>query len=303
LLQVFSPITSVGGMKPKINIEHEDEMWIAKFIEKGDPVFLPHAESAVLKMGRECGVATCASKVERVTDDCFAILVKRFDRKKIGDGYARLGFASAHTALRATPLSSMRDRSYLKLADEMKRWMSSDSLFDEKRELWRRVVFNALVGNSDDHLKNHGLLQHGKTWRLSPAFDIVPFQHKREHLALSMGFSLIDGKMNAVVSRDALLMNTAKFGYDKDEAESVLEGMAHTVSLGWREYMVNEGMPESVADTFKHSFSFADSLCVVQKIRQNKVDDCVSLIADEQIAIHKASLAPTIKPKPRKASI
>lgn len=262
LLAKLAPTTSIGGMKPKINIEYKGQMWLAKFIERGDSPYLPHAESAILKLGRDCGINTCQSEVTLVTDDCYAILVKRFDREKIDNGFTRRGFASAHTVLRVGPLSGLKEKSYIRLAEEMKRWVNSADLIDEKRELWRRVVFNALVGNADDHSKNHGLLQDDRNWKLSPAFDIVPFQHKRDRLALSMAFAQVNGKMSAVVSRESLLVNSNKFGYQNDEAEKTLEKMASIVKFGWRDRMSKEGMPDSVIDSFAHSFSFANEIAI-----------------------------------------
>lgn len=271
LLATLAPMTSIGGMKPKINIEHNGQLWLAKFTERGDSPYLPHAESAMLKLGRDCGINTCQSEVVHVTDGCHAILVKRFDRHMIdptlqgrsfatGVNFSRSGFASAHTILRVGPLSGLKEKSYLRFAEEMRRWISADCVQDEKRELWRRIVFNALVGNADDHSKNHGLLRSNKGWRLSPAFDIVPFQHKRAHIALSMSFAQIEGKMSAVVSRESLLMNAGKFGYTQEDAEAEIADMSRIVDLEWSNKMRREGMPDSVIESFAHSFSFAGEM-------------------------------------------
>lgn len=258
IIGALHPTTSLGGAKPKLNIQHQGEAWIAKFIERGDPVFLPHAESAMLQLGRICGIDTCESRVEQIGEDAYAILIKRFDRYRIDGGQARRGFASAHTALRVRPESDLRERSYIKLSHELQRWAAPDDALQQKRELWRRVVFNALVGNTDDHAKNHGLLQFGNSWKLSPAFDIVPTLYPRkDHVALSLSFARVDGRMTAIVSTQNLLSDCRLFGYEMDEARSELLNMATLVSERWRACMLDAGMPAAEAERFAGSFGFA----------------------------------------------
>lgn len=258
ILSVLRPTTSLGGAKPKVNIEHEGEMWIAKFIEKGDSIYLPHAEHALLQLGKKCDIGTCDSKVVTIGKNCYAILVKRFDRSRTEAGYTRRGFASAHTVLRIKPDSGLNDKSYIKLAHEIQRWSAPADALPQKRELWRRLVFNALVGNVDDHTKNHGLLQFGNSWKLSPAFDIVPALFPRkDSIALSMSFAKIDGRMTSVVSAENLLANSPMFGYPKDEAMGTLHSMASIVASGWMAAMLESGMPRSEADRFADSFAIA----------------------------------------------
>jgi serine/threonine-protein kinase HipA len=251
----------LGGAKPKINIEHEGEMWIAKFIERGDSIYLPHAEHALLQLGKKCGLTTCDTQVVRIGKDCYAILVKRFDRERVANGFSRMGFASAHTVLRIQPESGLNEKSYIKLAYELQRWSSPKESTEQRRELWRRIVFNALVGNVDDHSKNHGFLQYGKSWKLSPAFDIVPSLFPRkDKIVLAMSFAKVDGRMTAIVSAESLLANCMQFGYQQDEAKAQLTEMASIVASDWHKYMVDSGMPISEADRFTNSFAFAGNV-------------------------------------------
>ena len=271
ILQLLRPTTSLGGAKPKINIEHKGEIWIAKFIERGDSLYLPHAEHALLQLGKRCGLNTCDSEVVQVSKDCYAILVKRFDRERVADGYSRRGFASAHTVLRIQPDSGLNDKSYLKLAYEIQRWSAPADAPEQRRELWKRIVFNALVGNSDDHTKNHGLLQYGASWKLSPAFDIVPFMFpRRDGLSLAMSFAKIDGRMTAVISIESLLANCQQFGYPKDEAKATLLDMAGIVASEWHSYMLDAGMPSSEADKFHNSFAFART--ALEELSPHQID-------------------------------
>jgi serine/threonine-protein kinase HipA len=261
ILSLLRPTTSLGGAKPKINIEHEGEMWIAKFIERGDSIYLPHAELALLQLGKKCGLTTCDTQVVRIGKDCYAILVKRFDRERVANGFSRMGFASAHTVLRIQPESGLNEKSYIKLAYELQRWSSPKESTEQRRELWRRIVFNALVGNVDDHSKNHGFLQYGKSWKLSPAFDIVPSLFPRkDKIVLAMSFAKVDGRMTAIVSAESLLANCMQFGYQQDEAKAQLTEMASIVASDWHKYMVDSGMPISEADRFTNSFAFAGNV-------------------------------------------
>lgn len=261
ILSLLRPTTSLGGAKPKMNIEHEGGVWIAKFIERGDPLYQPHAEHALLQLGKKCGITTCDTQVVQIGKDCYAVLVKRFDRERVAEGFSRRGFASAHTVLRIQPESGLNDKSYIKLAYELQRWASPTESTEQRRELWRRIVFNALVGNVDDHSKNHGLLQYGKSWKLSPAFDIVPSLFPRKgNMALAMSFAKIDGRMTSIVSTESLLANCMQFGYQKDEAQMKLTEMASIVTSDWHGFMVQAGMPVSEADRFTNSFAFAGNL-------------------------------------------
>lgn len=252
LFETIHPTTSIGGMKPKVSVSHKNELWIAKFTERGDHLYLPQAESAMLNLAATCGISSCINFTEQLTEDRYALLIKRFDR----DGGAKKGFVSAHTALGLNPDSSIKDKSYLRLAQELQRWSASD-LMKQRQELWRRIVFNALIGNADDHSRNHGLLATGKEWRLSPAFDLVPFPHKRERIALSMSFTR-DGQ--TVATRDSLLADCKQFGYSREQAASDMDCMAYMVSGHWQDHMIQAGMPENESERYRHSFILADAL-------------------------------------------
>lgn len=296
LVSKLSPTTSMGGIKPKINVEYQKSMWLAKLTERGDSIYLPHAESAMLKMGAKCGIRTCESEVKQINEHQYAILVKRFDRELIKEGqnYARKGYASAHTVLRIKPSSGLKEKSYIRFAEALSNWTGAKNfsnpsfngfnqfaLNEEKRELWRRLVFNALVGNADDHAKNHGLLQQGDRWALSPAFDIVPFQYRRQSLALSMSFSEKDGRATSVVSLESLLSHVKKFAYHEDESREAVLNMSTYIHANWRAYMMAEGMPESATEIFAHSFSFASLL---NNVKSHPSQDHQSLLENNILA-------------------
>ncbi|KAB0545590.1 HipA domain-containing protein, partial [Pseudomonas palleroniana] len=128
-------------------------------------------EMVVNTLAQGCGLNVAEGRAQRYASDYHCFMVKRFDRTAKG---GRLHFASAMT------LTEHQDgdghetgASYLEIAEVLVREGAAPDL--DLRELWRRIVFNMLVSNTDDHLRNHGfLLQPGRGWRLSPAYDMNP---------------------------------------------------------------------------------------------------------------------------------
>ena len=151
-------------------------------------------------------------------------LVERFDC--CGDPLRpqRHLFASAYTVLgldsKAIPGDSRR--SYLVLADQMRRWIEDGlALQADLQELWRRMSYNALVGNGDDHPRNHGLIQDGTGWRLSKAFDVTPLPTFGRVLAMGVA---ADGSQDC--SAPSLLRSCSHFCVDLSEAAAWLIGAA-----------------------------------------------------------------------------
>ena len=165
LLGLLSPDTALGGAKPKATIFQNGYQWIAKFPERGDPVNLPYYEAAAMRLARRLGINVATVKVEPLPAARSILLVERFDRTIGSDGVRRFGFASALTVLGSAAQTIGSARSYLQLVKKMRPWLQGQ--FDHsKRELWNRIVFNALVGNGDDHPRNHGFLQKDSQWHL-----------------------------------------------------------------------------------------------------------------------------------------
>lgn len=132
--------------------------------------------------------------------------------------------------------------SYLLLAEEIRRWSAKNG--EDRRELFRRMVFNAMVTNNDDHPRNHALLHTSGGWRLSPAYDIVPMpliSQERRDLALTVG------AFGRAASRYNLLSRCDVFGLSRNEAEQQLEAML-TVVQGWRELFAELGLEQRSID-------------------------------------------------------
>jgi serine/threonine-protein kinase HipA len=190
LTQMVRPNTGLGGARPKITIEHQGRQWIAKFPareDRGAPI--ARVERAMLALAARCGVRTAHA----VVHDGDILLVERFDRALAADGqgWRREAFLSAQTIFHANPAVQAYafSGSYSRLSLEMARFC--DELSNEREQLFRRLVFNCCISNTDDHERNHGFLASDQPGRylLSPAYDMVPRRHatqRREH-ALGIG--------------------------------------------------------------------------------------------------------------------
>lgn len=153
------------------------------------------------------------------------------------DAFPIHGLISAPTALHAEDAYLGRERwSYLLLADELRRWSSRAE--KDRLELFRRMVFNAMVTNNDDHPRNHALLQVDGRWRLSPAYDIVPVpatSKERRDLALQVG------SFGRVASTYNLLSQPAVFGLSQEAARAEIDRMREKVSR-WQEVFKAHGV-------------------------------------------------------------
>lgn len=288
--------TSLGGTKPKLSIERNGIQYLAKFPAQGDSPWLPHLECATLKLARSCGVRTLIDpEVWRLPTGATALLVPRFDRHRMASGsYARTAYVSAHALLRLdmhppqhkdmqafatlgfSP-AGMR-KSYVSLAQDMLRWSRDQTIHqEERRELWRRIVFNALIRNLDDHPRNHGLICENmarQQWRLSPAFDLVPTANLPQNPALCMAYHYIPPgqrgrapnsgtapRLISVIETGALLAAAeAHYGYTHAEATAYLHTTAQYIAEHWQTYFSAEGMPETEINRFRICFSLAQEI-------------------------------------------
>ena len=250
-------MTSAGGERPKVTLCHDGRLWLAKLQDRGDAPYMPAREFVVMQMARELGLQVPDALLER----CGArevFLIERFDR--CGDPLQpqRHLFASAHTVLGLEAATQRGDprRSYLVLADEMRRWISDGAaLQQDLQELWRRMAYNALVGNGDDHPRNHGLIHDGTGWRLSKAFDITPLPTFVGILAMSVS---ADGSQEASAAN--LLGACAHFGVDLREAAMWLGDTAAYVANGWEAGLRTAGVPAGHTAQFAPAFRLAAEL-------------------------------------------
>ncbi|WP_225032608.1 type II toxin-antitoxin system HipA family toxin [Paraburkholderia sp. XV] len=255
--------TSLGGEKPKLTVSREidgkTEWWIAKLQPRNGARLLPAREYVAMKLAQRCKVNVAEVKFERVGAH-EVVLVKRFDREVIHGCVARTFFASAATVLRLDSDTTREspDRSYPKLAHELRRWSADhrhQGADDQQQELWRRMAFNALVGNYDDHPRNHGLLYRNGRWVLSPAYDIVAIP--QTPLVQAMMVS----RHSRVASPENLVLDAPVFAYDHAQAWETLRDMANTVHTSWRALFHDEcNLGEDDLEQLRPAFRLAEAI-------------------------------------------
>lgn len=178
---LVAPGSSLGGARPKANLTEDDgQLWIAKFPAADDDYDVALWEKLLHDLARQAGIDLPPSRCAALGDGYHTFLVQRFDRSRD----QRRFFASAMTMLGHT---DSEDASYLELAEFLATYGEPDHIAADLEQLFRRVVFNVVTANRDDHLRNHGFIRTPSGWRLAPAFDINPSFKKDEHtLALDL---------------------------------------------------------------------------------------------------------------------
>ncbi len=219
---------SLGGARPKANVEGDGHLWIAKFTSAQDTNPVERAEVATLKLARMCGLRVADARLELRDSDSPIALIRRFDRR----GDTRIPYISARTAL---DWQSDEGGFYTDIA-EVIRQISSKPI-DDLHELWRRIVFTILVSNKDDHLKNHGFIYAGgDRWRLSSAFDINPSPSR--HRVLETG--IIQGGSFAA-SLEIALEACEFFDIQLEKGRQIAGEMAKLVTANWKQSLREQG--------------------------------------------------------------
>ncbi len=243
--------TSMGGARPKAVVEDDDGLWIAKFNRPDDPWNNARVEHAMLTLARACDIVTAESRVVEVAGRD-VLLVKRFDREKTDAGYRRARMVSALTLLRAEDTYQSRDKwSYVLLAEELRRVCAEPR--QSTAELFRRMCFNALISNVDDHPRNHAVLARAADWSLSPAYDLtpaVPVSLERRDLAMECGDA------GRYANAENLLSQSARFLLDLDEARALVDAMEAQVRGSWYAIARAAGVSERDCDKIASAFAY-----------------------------------------------
>lgn len=242
--------TSMGGARPKAVVEDNEGLWIAKFSRDDDRWNHPRVEHAMLRLARMCGISTAESRLETVAGKD-VLLIKRFDREKTDEGYLRARMISGLTALRAEEDSTIRIRwSYVNLAEELRRIVAEPQ--KDARELFRRMCFNALISNLDDHPRNHAFIARDQKWDLSPAYDLTPapvISQDRRDLAMECG------DMGRFANARNLLSQSARFLLEREEAEKIIAEMQEHIGR-WYDVVRASGVSANDADTIRGAFLY-----------------------------------------------
>lgn len=215
--------SSVGGANPKATVRDEEgRFWLAKPRMQGDFVDVPRLEHAAHRWGLAAGLRFAPT--ERVTEGHSAVLVLRFDRE---EGRRQMCVSAAALLQVEYPgaYAHAGRASYPRLAEELKRIGAPQQ---DRIELFGRMVFNAMCGNDDDHVRNHAVVwsQGEGRWRLSPAFDVVPNPAETpRQLTMQVSTGRFD------ISREAFLADAHRFGFDSlQKAERHLDELVLRIS-------------------------------------------------------------------------
>lgn len=228
--------TSIGGARPKATLRDGQRSLIAKFGSTADRWAIVRAEWATLRLARRCGITTPEATVETVSGKD-VLLIERFDRITSPAGTMRLQLLSALTLLDLDDTEA-RLASYPALAELLRR-LARDGIGDA-RQLFRRMAFNVLIGNTDDHAKNHATFWDGQWLQLTPAYDLVPTMRAGQEASQAM----IVGASERTSTLENVLSQCGRFGLLRREANLVIDEVEATLAQHWREEFFACGVPE-----------------------------------------------------------
>lgn len=276
LTDLFGSAPGAGGARPKAAVRDQDGlMWLAKFASRGDTFDMARAEHATLRLAEACGMTVPATKVVDIGGKS-CLLVRRFDRYWLDDAQLdrgpaklpadlvlhqtqptaaarhelRLPFVSSLTLVACDELAS-RTKGYADIAAAVRQRAHTAAIRADTRELFARMVFNILVSNDDDHLRNHGFVRDPRLggWRLSPLYDVVPhpgMAHER-FLHLEVG---LHGKL---ASLDNALSAYARFDLERHHAVELIATLVRRVRQ-WKPFFEDHGAPGTLIDKLQPAF-------------------------------------------------
>lgn len=246
LQRMLGSSASLGGARPKCTVRKQHgDLALAKFTSRFDTHPVEKAEVLAMRLAESCGIAVPRAELVFTQDTAVAV-IDRFDR----DGQRRIPYLSAQSFL---GLPSAVGGSYVDFAERLRQF--SGDVPRDLRELFARVSFSILIANTDDHLKNHGLLYRGTGgWRLSPIFDVNPAPERDRRLKTA----ILDPRDTSASL--ALLMESAEFfDLDQDAARSLIVDQAERIADTWRDVARNCGMSASEIREYDPAFVHEES--------------------------------------------
>ena len=235
--------TSLGGMRPKCTILDSDgALSLGKFSSVNDERSIPRGEVLALRLAQLAGIDSAQARVVMVQEQPVA-MIRRFDRTPEQN---RIPYISGATLLQA---NRDDEHSYTEIIDVMR--SNCENFVEDARQLWRRLVFNHLITNVDDHLQNIGFLYSGNNqWRLAPAFDLNPFPDKDRESK-----TWLSEDSGPISSTQQMLNQAARFELSHPQAQSILEEVATAVKR-WKDVAtsVEVGLQTHELNDFKPAF-------------------------------------------------
>ncbi len=244
LQQLIKPGSSLGGARPKATVvDPKNQLWIAKFPSKNDENDTGAWEMVAHDLAGLCGLTVPEAKLEKFSALGSTYLVKRFDRI----GNKRVHFASAMTLLGKTDGASAADgSSYLDIAAFIKANGAKPKA--DLIELWKRIVFNMAITNTDDHLRNHAFILTPTGWVLSPLFDVNPVPYGDE---LSLNVNEDDNRIDIELAVQTAVL----FGIGKSDAQAYAAQLLETVRENWNKIAAKYGLSRREIEEMKPAFS------------------------------------------------
>ncbi len=235
--------TSLGGMRPKCTILDSDgALSLGKFSSVNDERSVTRGEVLALRLAQLAGIDTAQARVVMVREQPVA-MIRRFDRTPEQN---RIPYISGATLLQA---NRDDEHSYTEIIDVMR--SKCENFVEDARQLWRRLVFNHLITNVDDHLQNIGFLYSGNNqWRLAPAFDLNPFPDKDRESK-----TWLSEDSGPISSTQQMLDQAARFELSHPQAQSILEEVTTAVKR-WKDVAtsVEVGLQTHELNDFKPAF-------------------------------------------------
>ncbi len=238
---LLAPGSSLGGARPKASVrDKDDSLAIAKFPYKHDEYNTVLWEACALQLAKQAGINVPDWRIETIAGQT-VLISRRFDRVK----QQRIPYLSAMSMLGA---NDNEQRSYLEIADALRQYGSF--IENDLPQLWRRMVFNIFISNTDDHLRNHGFLYtNNQGWCLSPAFDLNPVPVDIKPRILSTTIDAYDGTASA-----ELALSVAEyFNLSLVEAKACISEVAQVVSQ-WRQQAMQLGFKKAEIDRMASAF-------------------------------------------------
>jgi serine/threonine-protein kinase HipA len=230
---------SLGGARPKAAVREASHLFIAKFPHASDRWDVMAWEAVALDLAREAGVAVPDTRLTGI-GGASVLLSRRFDR----DGARRIPYVSARTLIGADDAGQA---DYLDVAQALARVSADPSL--DLADLWRRIAVSVAIHNTDDHLRNLGLVRAGGGWRLAPAFDLNP-----DPSGPAVRVTSLAGAVGARDTAAALAAHAGTFGLSDAEARAEAKVVASAVA-NWREVAKRRGLDKAACQQFAPVFA------------------------------------------------
>lgn len=245
---LLAPGSSLGGARPKAGVlDEQGQLWIAKFPSHRDEKDSGAWEMVLHQLAKACGIRVPDAKLIRFSGKHHTFLSRRFDRLSPSQ---RIHFSSAMSLLgRSDGADHASEASYLEMATFILKHGCLPQ--EDLNELWKRILFNILVSNTDDHLRNHGFLLDNAGWRLAPAFDMNPDENGN-------GLTLNINHMSNAQDVSLVLDAAPYFRLTKSSAEKMLDEMYKEVRQ-WRKVARRLGLGNAEIERIRRAFRLADA--------------------------------------------